>query len=400
MTEMLSAPADQTIDGHPYRIDTQAYLSQDWFRAEIEHVFRKSWLNVGRVELLPRAGSWYRKDLPGVGASLIISRDLDGTVRAVHNVCSHRQQELVWDNNGQCDGLLTCPYHGWRFALDGAVAEIPDEESFPRFDRAKVALARLAVDVWEGFIFVNLDPEPAQSLTEFLGEMGTSLHGYPFDNSSRNVYGYSCEVKANWKLVKDAFQEVYHVPMVHGRSLPDSTGWAPDNPYSQPITLDLLGDHARVGLPANPNIPLLPTAALTLPYLPPGIEEFPPGVNPSRSPLWTQDINVIFPNFFIDATGGRLLGIYYGYTIWPTAVDRTQFEMKIYFREPETAAERWVHEYQKVLFRELLLEDCAMIERNHAGMASGAKKYIYLQRNELAIVHGLEVIDRMVKEAS
>jgi hypothetical protein len=72
--------------------------------------------------------------------------------------------------------------------------------------------------------------------------------------------------------------------------------------------------------------------------------------------------------------------------------------MKI--REPESAAERWVHEYQKVLFRELLLEDCAMIERNHAGMASGAKRFIYLQRNELAIVHGLEVIERMIKEAS
>src|SRR5258708_15597258 len=108
---MLSAPADQMIEGHPYRIDTQVYLSQDWFRAEIEHVFRRSWLNVGRVELLPKTGSWYRKDLPGIGVSLVISRDLDGTVRAVHNGCSHRQQELVWGRNRQFDRRLTCPYH-------------------------------------------------------------------------------------------------------------------------------------------------------------------------------------------------------------------------------------------------------------------------------------------------
>jgi phenylpropionate dioxygenase-like ring-hydroxylating dioxygenase large terminal subunit len=400
MTEMLTAPSEQTIDGHPYRIDTQVYLSEDWYRAEIEHVFRRSWLNVARVEQVAAPGSYLKRDLPGLGVSLVISRDLNGRIHAVHNVCSHRHQQLVWDDAGHCEGMLTCPYHGWRFDVGGKVLEIPDEESFPRFDRSKVGLARVAVDVWEGFIFVNLDPEPKQSLAEFLGEMGTSLHGYPFEQSSRNVYGWTCEVKANWKLVKDAFQEVYHVPTVHGRSLPNSTGWQPDNPYSQPINIELIGDHARLGLPVNPNIPLLPTAALTLPHLPPGIEDFPPGVNPTRSPLWTQDINVIFPNFFIDATAGQFLGIYYGYSFWPTAVDRTLFEMRIHFREPATAAERWVHEYQRVLFRELLLEDCGMIERNQAGMASGAKKHVYLQRNELALVHGLEVIERMIKEAS
>ena len=400
MTEMLSAPADQTIDGHPYRIDTQVYLSREWFNAEIEHVFRKTWLNVGRVELLPGPGSWYRKDLPGIGASLIISRDLDGSIRAVHNVCSHRQQELVWEAAGQCDGVLMCPYHGWRFALEGAVAHIPDEESFPHFDREKVALARIAVDVWEGFIFVNLDPAPTQSLAEFLGEIGTSLHGFPFEESSANVYGWTCEVKANWKLVKDGFQEIYHIPTVHARALPDSTSWVPDNPNSHPLSLQLIGDHARVSLPVNPNIPLMPTTALTLPHLPPGIAELPAGVNPGRSQLWTQDIDVIFPNFFIDPTGGQFLGRYYGYNIWPIAPDRTLFEMKIYFREPANAAERWVHEYQRVLFRELLLEDCANIERNHAGMATGAKRYVYLQRNEVALVHGLEVIERMIGEAS
>lgn len=395
----MNPPLLPSIEGHSFRIDTQVYLSPERFKAEIDHVFRKSWLNVGRIELLPKAGSYIVKELPGIAASVVITRDANGKLHAVHNVCSHRGQQLLWDKSGNCGSTLTCPYHAWSYELDGTIRNIPDEESFPQLDRKKVALSRIAVDQWEGFIFINLQPEPKETLKEFLGEMGALMVGYPFERFSRNCYAWTTEVKANWKLVKDAFQEIYHVASVHRRTLKNVSNW-PANPYCRPLSVALLGDHARVSLPANPKTPLPPTALATLPHLPRPAGELPRGVNPQRSEIWIQDIDVFFPNFFIDPSEGKILGAYYAYNFWPMAVDRTRFEIKIYFPEPENAAERWVQEYQKVLLRDILLEDCKVVEKNHEGIASGVRPYCYVQQHEMAIVHNLEVIDRKIREAA
>ena len=74
-------------------------------------------------------------------------------------------------------------------------------------------------DVWEGFIFVNFADEPEQSLRDFLGPMITDLEGYPFDKMTSRFY-YRSEVKANWKLYMDAFQEFYHAPVLHANQSP------------------------------------------------------------------------------------------------------------------------------------------------------------------------------------
>ena len=66
---------------------------------------------------------------------------------------------------------------------------------------------------------VNLDKEPAQSLTEFLGPMITDMEGYPFDKMTERYY-YRATVGANWKLFMDAFQEFYHAPVLHAKQSP------------------------------------------------------------------------------------------------------------------------------------------------------------------------------------
>lgn len=395
----MDPPLLPPIAGRSFEVDAQVYLSQERLDLEIQHVFRKCWLNVGRIEELPGAGSYVVKELPGVAASIVLSRDADGRLHGVHNVCSHRGQKLLWDRAGKCGDSLTCPYHAWRYDLDGTVRHIPDEESFPGLDRRRVALSKVAVDQWEGFLFVHLDPSPAQSLKEFLGEFGASMVGYPFERFSKTCYGWTTEVRANWKVLKDAFQEIYHVGSVHRRTLTKVSNW-PENPYGRPLSVELFGEHARVSLPANPQAPLTPSALALLPHLPRPAGELPPGVNPRRSPIWIQDIDVFFPNFFIDPSEGKLLGAYYTYNFWPLAPDRTRYEIRIYFPEPENAAERWVQEYQKVLLRDILLEDCNVAEQNHAGIASGVKSKFYFQQHELALVHTLEMIERRIQEGS
>ena len=70
-------------------------------------------------------------------------------------------------------------------------------------------------EVWEGFIFVNLDPD-AEPLEDYLGELGAGLKGYPFGEMTA-VSSYRAEVGSNWKLFIDAFMEFYHAPVLHAK---------------------------------------------------------------------------------------------------------------------------------------------------------------------------------------
>ena len=52
------------------------------------------------------------------GGSLVLVRDSNGNIRAVHNVCSHRGARLVVDSLKGAPAL-TCPNYAWSFELDG-----------------------------------------------------------------------------------------------------------------------------------------------------------------------------------------------------------------------------------------------------------------------------------------
>ncbi|NIV76422.1 MAG: Rieske 2Fe-2S domain-containing protein, partial [Gammaproteobacteria bacterium] len=87
---------------------------------------------------------------------------------------------LALEERGNCK-VFTCPFHGWSYDLEGELSGLPDAESFFDLDRAALALPRLSVDVWEGFIFIHFQQSPAETLAEFLGEQGAGLRGYPYD---------------------------------------------------------------------------------------------------------------------------------------------------------------------------------------------------------------------------
>ena len=71
-------------------------VSPAFYELEREAIFQRAWLYAGRIEQLPRGGSFFTKNLPGLRASILVSRDADGRVRAFHNVCRHRGNKLVW----------------------------------------------------------------------------------------------------------------------------------------------------------------------------------------------------------------------------------------------------------------------------------------------------------------
>ena len=140
-------------------------ISPEHYELERDAIFRKTWLNVGRVEQLPRKGSFFTKELDCARTSVIIVKGQDEVVRAFHNTCRHRGNKLVWN-------------------------DFPQEEEFFDFDKADYGLAAVQCEVWEGFIFVNLDPANDTPLAGYMGELGAGLAGYPFDQMTQ-VYKLS-----------------------------------------------------------------------------------------------------------------------------------------------------------------------------------------------------------------
>ena len=159
-------------------------ISPEFYELERRAIFpRAGSTSAGSRSCRARAASSPRTS-PLAQASVIVVRGADGEVRAFHNVCRHRGNKILWDHSptetarGICRQFV-CKYHGWRYGLDGQLNFVLQEEEFFDLDKDDFGLIPVHCDVWEGFIFVNLDESHAQSLREFLGPMVTGLDGYP-----------------------------------------------------------------------------------------------------------------------------------------------------------------------------------------------------------------------------
>ena len=377
-------------------VPADVFTSEEHFELERERIFKKVWLNVGRVEEIPNAGDYLVKDLAVCNTSVIIVRGKDGAVNAFHNMCSHRGNKIAWDNGGTCHNF-TCKFHGWSYGLDGKLKFVPDEESFFELKKDTLGMTPLAVDVWEGFIFVNVDPNPQETLQEYLGDLGGGLTGYPFGELSGTSTSWTSEVNANWKVIKDAFQEVYHVAFLHKRSIPDSfTG--PTNPFAHALDVRLYPRHGSMSLYGNAELKPTPVAEIAFSkgdfLLRKDFSEsrLPPSVNPTRDPEWTLDLNVFFPAFFVDVSEGS----YFTHQFMPLAVDKTIWTSTQYFPKAKTAGQRFSQEYGNVIFRDIIMEDGRTFEETQTVLSSGAKTEFPLHDEEILVRHGHHVVDQMI----
>jgi phenylpropionate dioxygenase-like ring-hydroxylating dioxygenase large terminal subunit len=347
-------------------LPADAFTSKEQFELEREHIFKKVWLNVGRVEQVPNPGDFFVKEIAMCQTSILVVRGRDGEIRAFHNMCSHRGNKIAWNARGNCK-VFTCKFHGWVYGLDGELRHVPDEENFFDFRRDGYGLTPVACDIWEGFIFINTDPEPQETLDEYLGELVRDLAGFPFAEFSATSGSWTTEVRANWKTVKDAFQEVY--PR-HGKA----TLWG--NAEIQPTPVASVAfRHGAFVLRKNYEE-----------------SQLPPGVNSQGFEDWALDLHVIFPCFFVDVSEGS----YFTHNFWPIDVDRTIWQSTQYFPKPQTAGERFNQEYGHVIFRDIILEDGKTLEETQSMLASGAKREFPLQDEEILVRHSHYVVDQMI----
>jgi len=375
-------------------IPVEPCVSPEYFDREKEQVFMKTWLKVGRVEEIPNAGDYKVKKIHFAKTSVILIHGKDGKIRGFHNTCSHRGNKVIVESGEETFGrskaaVVTCRFHGWVYDAQGQIAHVPEEERFsPCWEKASNGLTPVHTDVWEGFIFINLSSEPADSLQDYLGGIGKHLAGYPFA-SMNQCFSYHTTLDCNWKIALDAFSEAYHVSTIHAGSFPNafSTGLA---------DVELFGDHRTTGICLTLDATPTPIAAMANEITGAslvakrGASMLPASVNPSRREDFSFELSVVFPNILIHISEG----IWFTHQFWPIAHNRTLWEGKYYVPAPKTNSERWAVEFAQVLQRNAWLEDTATMEDTHAALESGAKTHMVLQDEEILLRHGYKVLEQ------
>ena len=241
--------------------------------------------------------------------------------------------------------------------------------------------------MWEGFLFINLDPQPQETLLEYLGGVNEQLgggHFAPFQLTS----SYKVQENANWKIALDAQNELYHLPFQHRLTIPDFCV-KKDNRYTRLLDVRLYNHHSVYSSETPDGLQPPPVQSL--------IFRLNAQASPCRLPIVGDfEFYTIFPNFVILLFKGPSQDFYATYNFWPLAVDRTRWDINLYFPRAENAAHRLQQEYMKCFARDVLHEDALAHEQIHYGLASRAKTQLHFQDDEAQIRYFHEVLDKFV----
>jgi Rieske 2Fe-2S family protein len=201
---------DDTFTPGAKTLPQRYFVSPQVFAEEEVKIFGRQWVCVGHQSEVAKTGDYFAREV--ARQSLILVRDQAQAIRAFHNVCRHRGTRICEKGSGHA-AALQCPYHAWTYALDGSLRRAPQMETVDGFERADYPLRAVALELWEGFIFVSLAPAPAPFAETF-----APLAGKFSDwNLSQLRSGQRIEydVRANWKLIFENYSECYHCPLVH-----------------------------------------------------------------------------------------------------------------------------------------------------------------------------------------
>ncbi len=207
------------------------YTDPEFHALEIEGILRPSWQILCHESDIAAPGEW--RSLDYLGESVIAIRGDDGTLRAFTNVCRHRAMRLVEGHAG-CAKKLVCPYHAWTYSSDGRLIGVPMKADYPALRMEESGLAPVALEVWQGFVFVRLEDGGFPSVAEMMAPFAAEVTPYRFAELRRIGEVRLRERKVNWKQVGDNYSDNLHIPVAHdgltrifGKSYEISAhGWA------------------------------------------------------------------------------------------------------------------------------------------------------------------------------
>jgi phenylpropionate dioxygenase-like ring-hydroxylating dioxygenase large terminal subunit len=196
------------------------YVDAGHFAVERDEILHASWFCVGRAEQLGLESPGRLAVVDVVGESVLLTTDREGTLHAAYNVCRHRGSQVVPVEPGGPGpeparvAALRCPYHSWTYGLDGRLLKAPHTEGVAGFDPLDFGLAPVSVAQWGGFVFANLSPERADDFVSANAPVAERLRRYPLAEL-RTGQRFSYEVRANYKVLAENYNECYHCGPVH-----------------------------------------------------------------------------------------------------------------------------------------------------------------------------------------
>ncbi|HET6810754.1 MAG TPA: aromatic ring-hydroxylating dioxygenase subunit alpha [Acidimicrobiales bacterium] len=214
MTGQMVTPPHAVAD--PAFIPAARYTSPEFSALEQERLWPRVWQMACRLEEIPVVGDYAEYTI--CDQSILVVRAAEGAgagaVKAYLNACRHRATQLAV-GSGRFRGDIVCPFHGWRWNLDGSCSFVFAEAGFEArcVDRDDLALRECAVGTWGGCVFVNLD-RGAPPLDQALAPVAALLDPLGVDRM-RVRWWKSVVLNANWKMAQEAFMEGFHVPRTH-----------------------------------------------------------------------------------------------------------------------------------------------------------------------------------------
>lgn len=191
-----------------YSLEQAFYCDPEIYTHDLEQIVLRHWLYAGHTSQLPNAGDYFLYDV--AHESIIVTRDKNGEVHALFNVCRHRGSRVCLEESGNARAF-TCPYHSWTYAPDGhllAARHMSDD-----FDKSAFSLHRCHVRVLEGLIFISLAEEPPE-FDSVENDVLKYLQLYGLADT-RICHRKTDIVQANWKLLMENYYECYHCTTAH-----------------------------------------------------------------------------------------------------------------------------------------------------------------------------------------
>jgi phenylpropionate dioxygenase-like ring-hydroxylating dioxygenase large terminal subunit len=248
----------------PVTFGAEAYVSEDYARAERDKLWRKVWLQAGRLEDIPEVGNFITYEI--LDDSVLIVRTAADRIRAFHNVCSHRGRRLVDTPAGRRNACgkrkqFICGFHAWRYDLEGRCTHVLERDDWKGvLTEERTRLGEVRVDAWGGWVWINLDPG-CESLRDYLEPAAGMLDPFRLQDMRcrwRRWLVFDC----NWKVAMEAFSETYHVEGTHPEFMKfgEFRGWAraqgkhSNIGYDAPKSLEENKAKLRLGAGADPRI--------------------------------------------------------------------------------------------------------------------------------------------------
>ena len=354
------------------------YTDECAWVAERERVLLRSWACVGRLDELGLAVTGSVDLIPNrvavvdlLGESVLVTVNAEQELHAHYNFCRHRGTQLIPPaEDGRapesCDlKVIRCPYHSWSYHLDGRLRSAPLAGDI---DPDRFSLHPVGADQWGGFLWLHATPKQAGPLADSLGVVPGRISRYPLEEL---VVGYRAvyDVKANWKVIAENYNECYHCGPVH----PELSALVPAFAAGG-VDLDW-----EAGIPHRE-----------------GAWTFTMSGTSSRSPFPDLDDvererhkgELVYPNLLLSLSADHVAA----FTLQPQGIDRTRIVCELLFAKDESKRPEFDPSDAAELWEITNRQDWTVCELVQRGMSSRAYEqgwYAPMEDESMAITRWL-----------